>query len=202
MFWNVAFWKFISPLLSQSVISEIHKLLGSFFFSKFSRFDANFRNERKSSEKSFCFLDNCTWIRFVKFYLLRREYLSSAVNFSKKRPKTSVIRKKYIFQLNFPQSHWKRWSKYCPPDFSSAWVTLACWLSKCFLKRGFLDICQTTFFAVWIFSITYTMRSIVFSKCWKFDIEKVFCFLDSCILIGRGIFSLLQREYLWLAVNV
>ena len=51
---------------------EIH-----IFLSKCSIFDVKFRNEVKTSEIFFCFLDNYIWVDCHKFSLLRREYLSS-----------------------------------------------------------------------------------------------------------------------------
>ena len=63
---NDAFWQFLT--------SVIHKLWGWYFFSKNSKFDADLRNRAKNGEKVFCFL-------------LRREYLPSAVNVLTKSPK-------------------------------------------------------------------------------------------------------------------
>ena len=45
----------------QSLISEKHQLRGSSFFSKYSKFDVDFRIPAKNREESFCFLDNCIW---------------------------------------------------------------------------------------------------------------------------------------------
>ena len=48
-------------------------------------------------EKFFCFLDNCIRICCVKLSLLRREYLLSAANVLKKRPKILHITKRDFF---------------------------------------------------------------------------------------------------------
>ena len=78
--WNVTFQTFIQSPFSEPVISEIHWLWGSSFFWKCSKFNVDYRNAEKSLEKVFCFWDNSIWIGCVKLCLLRREYLSSAVN--------------------------------------------------------------------------------------------------------------------------
>ena len=57
--------------LSKSVISEIQKFGGSIFFSKYSKFNLNFKNAAKTWETFFCFWDNCIWLGVVKFSLLR-----------------------------------------------------------------------------------------------------------------------------------
>ena len=80
---------------------------------------------------------------------------------------------------------------------------LPCSLSKLPLRREFLDIYLTTFFAKRDFGKTSAMRGIFFWKCGKFYLhfknaaensEKAFCFLDNCIWIGCLNLSLLRRE--------
>ena len=74
------FWTNIYPRFLECVIWQINQLWGSSFFCKCSKFHVDFVNARKSSEKGFCFWDNCFWIGCVKYSLLRRECWSSAVN--------------------------------------------------------------------------------------------------------------------------
>ena len=65
------------------------------------------RSEKKSekSEKVFCFLGNAISIGWRKLSLLRREYLSSAVNVLTNSSTISDITKiLLIFQLQFSQS--------------------------------------------------------------------------------------------------
>ena len=50
------------------------------FFCKCSKFNINFKNGKRISEKFLCFCDNCIWTSCVKPSLFRGEYLSSAVN--------------------------------------------------------------------------------------------------------------------------
>ena len=85
---------------SKSVISEIQNLWGSSFFSKCSKFDLVFKNGEKKQEKVFRFWDNCIWIDIVKFSLLRRAYLSSALNVLTRSPKTWYVDKRDFFRLN------------------------------------------------------------------------------------------------------
>ena len=72
---------------SESVISEIQKLWGSSFFSKWSKLNLDFKSVAKSWEKVFCFSDNCIWIGKVKLSLLRRGYFSSIANVLTSSPK-------------------------------------------------------------------------------------------------------------------
>ena len=78
--WNGNFLTNIWPRLSECVILEINQLWRSSFFWKCSKFHVDFENARKSTEKGFCFRDNCFRIGCVKYSLFRREYWSSAVN--------------------------------------------------------------------------------------------------------------------------
>ena len=87
--------------LSQYVLLEIHKLWESYFLSKYSKFHMDFKNSERNTQKVFCFLDKCFWIACVKFSLLRKEYLSSAVNVLQGSPKVLHISKSNFFQINF-----------------------------------------------------------------------------------------------------
>ena len=55
---------------------------------------------RKDPEHDFSFWDNSIWIGSVELSLLRREYLSSAVNVLTSSLKIFHITKKDFFQLN------------------------------------------------------------------------------------------------------
>ena len=102
--WNVTFQTFIQSPFSESVISEIHWLWGSSVFWKCSKFNVDYKNGEKNSEKDFCFWDNSIWIGCVKLSLLRREYLSSAVNVLKNSFKILNSSKIDLFQLNYVHS--------------------------------------------------------------------------------------------------
>ena len=60
--------------------------------------------QRKIQKKAFCFWDSSIWIGFVNLSLLRREYLSSAVNMLTKSYNVSHITKKDIFLLIYLQN--------------------------------------------------------------------------------------------------
>ena len=62
---------------------------------------ANFKNSKKISEKAFYFGGNCVGIGCVKLSLLRREYLSSAVNVLTNSYKALRPTKKDFFRLNY-----------------------------------------------------------------------------------------------------
>ena len=99
-----AFLDIYLTTFSESVISEIQKLWGSYFFSKYSKFDLNSRNAGKIWEKVFCFWDNCIWIGIVKLSLLRTGYFSSAANVLTSSPKICHVNQRNFFEQNFPAS--------------------------------------------------------------------------------------------------
>ena len=101
---NKIFHIFILSRLSESAITEIHRLWGSSFFWKCSKFNVDLRNAEKIWEKVFCFWDNSIWIGFVKLSLLRREYLSSAVNVLTNSLKIFHSTKTDFSQLNYVHS--------------------------------------------------------------------------------------------------
>ena len=74
-------------------------------FPERSKFDLDFRNPVKNSEKSFLFLRKLHLNWYRKFSLLRREDLFSAVNVLTNSPKNSDITKRDILQLSFPRSY-------------------------------------------------------------------------------------------------
>ena len=103
--WNGTFCTYILPRFPECLISEINQLWGSSFFWKCSKFKVDFENATKNREKAFCFWDNCVRIGCVKLSLLRKEYLSSAVNVLKKSYKALRLTKTDFF-----------WHKYLPDD--------------------------------------------------------------------------------------
>ena len=75
------------------------------FFSKFSKFNLNFKNEENRSEKVFCSLDIAPEVIALKMSLTRRNYLKSAVNVLTNRPKIFHVNKTDFLQLNCFHSH-------------------------------------------------------------------------------------------------
>ena len=59
-------------------------------FWKCSKFNAALKNAEKKREKIFCFWDKCIWIVCIELSLLRKGYLSSAVNVLTKRLSMSL----------------------------------------------------------------------------------------------------------------
>ena len=70
------------------------------FFLKMLKYNLDFKNAETRSEQISCFWDNCIWIGCIKFSLLRREYLSSAVNVLKNSSKSFHISKRDFLQPN------------------------------------------------------------------------------------------------------
>ena len=184
---------------SKSPISEIQNLWGSYFVSKYLKFNINFKNWSRVWAKVLCFWDNCIWIGIVKLSLLRTGYFSSAANVLRSSPKIWHVNKRDFFELNFLASHQQLWARlpYC--------------LSKDPLKRDFLDIYLATFSESVTSKIQNLWGSSFDSKCLKFNVdfknaaknwEKVFCFWDNCIWIGIVKLSLVRAGYFSLAGNV
>ena len=123
---------------SDSVISEKQKLWGSSIFSKCLKFNLNFKNGAKNSEKFFCFWYNYIWIAIVRLSLLRTGYSSSAASVLTSSPKIWHVNKWEFFEHNFVAS-----DKWEYPSTNN--ISLPCCLSKGTLKGDFLDIYLTTF---------------------------------------------------------
>ena len=132
-------------MFSESVISEIEKLWGSYFFSKYSNFYLNFKNWVRNSEKVFCSCDNCIWISNVKFSILRTGYFSSAANVLTSSAKNLHVNKRDFSQLHWLGSDKWRWERFCITDSNRAWAHLPCCLLRDLLKMDFLDTYLTTF---------------------------------------------------------
>ena len=101
VFWNGTFCTYILPRFPECVISKINQLWGSSFFWKFSKFNVDFENFRRNPEKAFCFWDNYVRSGCVKLSVLRREYLSSAVNVLTNSYKSLRLTKTDFFWLNY-----------------------------------------------------------------------------------------------------
>ena len=90
-------WDFLHiylTTLSESLISKMQNLRGSFFSPKYLKFNLDFKNAAKNWEKVFCFWDNCIWIGIVKLSLLRTGYFSSAANVLTTSPKVLHVNKR------------------------------------------------------------------------------------------------------------
>ena len=89
------------------MILEITSLGYSSFFSKCSKFNANFRNAIKNPEEIFRFRHNGASSCCMKFSMFGREYLSSVVNVLTDSVKISDRTIADFAQLNLPRLHEK-----------------------------------------------------------------------------------------------
>ena len=167
--------------------------------------------QKKILKKLFCSWDNCIWISCIKLSLLRRAYLSLAVNVLTNSLEILHMTRRDFFRLKFLQSDQKISSKCCRSDFNSVWLHWRCSMSKSPPKQDFLDNYLTPLFGVRNLENASAIRVIFFRKCFKFNIDlkywkkipqNVFFFWDHCIWIGCIKLSLLNLEYISLAVNV
>ena len=78
-------------------------------FWKCSKFNADWKNAEKKSEKMFCFWDQWIWIVWTELNLLRREYLTSAVYVLTKSLKTFHVTKSHFFKLNYVHINQSIW---------------------------------------------------------------------------------------------
>ena len=86
---------------SVSVISKLQNLWGLSFVYKYSKFNVDFKNAAKNSQKVFSFSDNCIWIRIVKLSLLTTGYFSQAANVLRSCPKIWHVNKRDFVHLNW-----------------------------------------------------------------------------------------------------
>ena len=84
----------------QAVASQINKLGASPFFWKCSKFNLDFGNAGKNSEKVFSFWDNCLWMSCIKLSLLGRQHLSTALAVLTNSLKLFHITERDFLQLN------------------------------------------------------------------------------------------------------
>ena len=120
---------------------------GHLFFGKCSKFNLDFENAEKNQGKVFCFWNNWTWIGCVKYSLLRRQFLSTALNVLTNSLKIYHITKRDFLQSNIPPIDQLIWYRCCRSDLNRADTRLPCSFWKGNLKRDFLHIYLTTFFA-------------------------------------------------------
>ena len=141
------------------------------FCSKCWKFNLDFENSTKNSEKVFCFLDNCIWIGIVRLSLIRTGYFSSAPNVIKSSGKIWHVKNRDFFKLNFLASDQGIESSCCDGDFKSVWARLSYCLSKHPLKCDFLDIYLATFSESGTSKIQNVWGSSFFKKCLTFNLD-------------------------------
>ena len=176
------------------------------------KIESQFRKSKNNIENVFRFWDKCILKASNKWPLLRREYMSSAVNGWTNSPKTLHITQRDFFKLNYLQKDQKIWLRHCRSALNSVSARLPCYLSKHHLKGDFLDIYLTTFFGVRKFKNTSAMRVTFLLKMFKIEskfrkwkkkeIKNVFRFWDNCIWKCLYKLCLLRREYVFVAVSV
>ena len=116
--YNVAFWRVVwngdvldiylttfSRVLNLGNTSAIMVI----FFPKCLKLNIDFKYVKNRWEPICCFWDSCIWIGWVKLSLLRREYLSSAVNMLINSLTVLHITKRTFFRLNSLHSDQKIW---------------------------------------------------------------------------------------------
>ena len=94
---NLGFLDIYLTTFSESVISEIQNLLGSYFVSKYLKFNLDFKNVAKNWEKVVFFWINCIVIGIVKLSLLRRGYFSPRAKVVTSSPKIWHVNKTDYF---------------------------------------------------------------------------------------------------------
>ena len=91
--WNGTF-RHLSDYIFRVCNLENKKCMSVIFFSKCLKFNPDFRNAAKNSEKLFYFWDNCFWIGIVRLSLLRTGYFSSIANVLTSSPKILHVNKR------------------------------------------------------------------------------------------------------------
>ena len=127
---------------------ENTSFMRAIFFWKCSVFNENFRNVQNIWENVCCFWHKCISVGCVKFSLLKRECLSSAVNLLTNSLKIFHIPKRDFFQYNYLHSDQKQLKKCCRLQWKSISAYLRCCDLGFPLKQDFLEIYLTTCFGV------------------------------------------------------
>ena len=181
-----------------------------FWFNMF-KILSRFQKCSKKFRKISYFWDNWIWIGIVNLSLLRTGYFSSGANMLTSSPKNWHVNKWDFFQLTWLGTDQLIWYKSFDPDFNRVWARSACCLSKCSLKRNFLEIYLTTILESLIAEIQKLWGSSFLKKGSKYNLEFknaaknrefFFCFTDNCICIGIVKFSLLRTGYFSSVANV
>ena len=123
-----------------SVISEIQKLWGSSFFSKYSKFNLDLEKEGNIGEKVFSFWEKYIWIGIVKFSLFRTRSFSSVAGVVTSSPKIWHVNKRDFLEHNIVASDQWIWYRCFQAYFNAAWARFSYCFSKLPMK---LDL--TTF---------------------------------------------------------
>ena len=76
--------------------SKIQNEWRSSFLAKCLKFNVDFKNSSKNSEKVFCFWDNCIWNGIVKLSLCSARYFSLAPNVLTSSLKNLHVRKRHF----------------------------------------------------------------------------------------------------------
>ena len=145
--WSGTFYTYILPRFSHAVASEINKLWASSFFWKYSKLNLHFENTLKNPEKVFSFWDNCMWMGSIKLSLLGREHMSTAFILLRNSLKLSHITKRDFLPLNSLPIAQQICCTFSRSDLNRVETHLPCSFWEGNLKRDFLHICLTTFFA-------------------------------------------------------
>ena len=175
------------------------------------KFFIDSKNSAKNWEKVSRLWDNCIWIGIVKLSLARTGYFSSAASVLTSSPQIWHVNKRNVSQVNWLDLDQWIWKRCCDADLYSALARLQCRLSNGSLKRGFLDIYQTTFWESLISKLENLWASPFVPKYWKFMLDfrntaknpqKFFCFWDNFISVGTVKLSLLRTGSFSSAANV
>ena len=209
--WISTFETLIEPQFLEAVTPEISQLWGSSIFSERWNIKINFKNDKKSSEKTFCFWRNWIKIVCVKLSLLRREYLSMALNILKDTLKIFHIAKRNFFDsMALPFIN-----KYCTGGVVQISTVLGPAYHVAFRKVIWISTFETLIEPQFLEAVTPEISQLwgssIFSERWNIKInfkndkkssEKTFCFWRNWIKIVCVKLSLLRREYLSMALNV
>ena len=121
----------------------------------------------------FVFLDKSVLNECCSFWLVKTNYLSSAIYVFKNSPKVSDLTENDIFLVNLSQNmkHLGKMLAYRFTDFSSVWDSLKISLQKSVLIQHFLNILVTTSFVVKNFRNTWAIRLNYFPKWSMFYVD-------------------------------
>ena len=188
---------------SESIISEIQKLWGSSFASKYLKFNLDFKNVARNWKKVFCFWGNCIWTGIVKLSLLRTGYFSFSANFLLGSTKIWHVNRREFFQLNWiGRGQWRFQQRLC---------TFTMLLFQGSSQTALFRHLSNHVFAVRNLRNTKATRVMFFRKCLKINIDlknawkncgNVFCFEGNRIWTDIVKLSVIRTGYFSRPANV
>ena len=163
--WNRTFWHLSNHVFGVGNFGNT-KAMRTSFFSKCLKFNIDFKNAVKISEKVFCFSDNLIWFGTVKLSLLRTGYFSLIANVLTSSTNVWHLRER-LFPTQFPWQWSMNMIKVLWCRFQKCLATFTMLLVERSSQTGLLRHLYDYVFAVRNFGNRKCLRDIFFFKIFE-----------------------------------